>query len=88
MATMDQSTLSLEISRHFEVPPERVFDAWLSKEWGEWLPPASARCEVKELEPRVGGTMRVGRRVHPFVERRRVHFLRATTGKAENQKQH
>ena len=31
--------LSLDLSRRFEAPPERVFDAWLSKEWGEWLPP-------------------------------------------------
>lgn len=69
MATVDQSALSLEISRRFDATPERVFDAWLTKAWGDWLPPAKARCEVAELEPRVGGryvvrmTMADGRKV-------------------------
>jgi uncharacterized protein YndB with AHSA1/START domain len=46
---------SLEISRRFDAPPERVFDAWLGTEWGEWLPPAGALCKVTLIEPRVGG---------------------------------
>ena len=46
---------SLEISRHFEAPPERVFDAWLGTEWGEWLPPAGAVCKVTSIKPRAGG---------------------------------
>jgi uncharacterized protein YndB with AHSA1/START domain len=45
----------LEISRHFDAPPERVFDAWLTKSSGEWLSPAGAHCEMTALEPRVGG---------------------------------
>jgi uncharacterized protein YndB with AHSA1/START domain len=53
------TTLSLEISRRFDAPPERVFDAWLSKEWGEWLPPRGARCEVTVIEPRTGGRFHV-----------------------------
>jgi uncharacterized protein YndB with AHSA1/START domain len=47
--------LSLELSRRFEAPPERVFDAWLTPAWGEWLPPGGATCEVVKLEPQVGG---------------------------------
>jgi uncharacterized protein YndB with AHSA1/START domain len=53
------TNLSLEISRRFDAPPERVFDAWLSKEWGEWLPPRGARCEVTAIEPRTGGRYHV-----------------------------
>ncbi|MGH7881209.1 MAG: SRPBCC domain-containing protein, partial [Candidatus Binataceae bacterium] len=59
MNTIADSTLSLEISRRVDAPPERVFDAWLSKEWGEWLPPRGARCEVILMEPRVGGRYQV-----------------------------
>ena len=46
---------ALEVSRRFDAPPERVFDAWLGTEWGEWLPPAGALCQVTVIEPRVGG---------------------------------
>ncbi len=46
---------SLELSRRFEAAPDRVFDAWLGDEWGEWLPPNAARCRVTLLEPRAGG---------------------------------
>ena len=50
-----EPTPTLEISRRFDAPPERVFDAWLGMEWGEWLPPADAVCKVTAIEPRVGG---------------------------------
>ena len=59
MANVAELPVSLEISRRFDASPERVFDAWTSKEWGNWLPPAGARCEVTALEPRVGGRYRV-----------------------------
>lgn len=59
MNKIAESTLSLEISRRFDAPPERVFDAWLSKEWGEWLPPRGARCEVTLMKPHVGGRYQV-----------------------------
>jgi uncharacterized protein YndB with AHSA1/START domain len=55
MTTLDDTALSLEISRHFAASPERVFDAWLDKRWGEWLPPKLARCEVASIEPVIGG---------------------------------
>lgn len=51
----DESTLSLEISHRFSASPERVFDAWLGTQWGEWLPPAGAVCVVTLIDPRVGG---------------------------------
>lgn len=55
MAVVDQSALSLEISRRFAAPPERVFDAWTGREWGDWLPPATAGCVVAAIDPVVGG---------------------------------
>jgi uncharacterized protein YndB with AHSA1/START domain len=45
----------LEVSRCFAAKPDRVFDAWLSKEWGEWLAPAGAHCRVATLDARIGG---------------------------------
>jgi len=51
----DTATLSLEITRHFEAAPERVFDAWLSKTWCEWLPPRGVQCELSLLDAKVGG---------------------------------
>jgi len=55
MADVAETMLSLEVSRHFAASPERVFDAWLSKDWGAWLPPRGARCEITRIEPHVGG---------------------------------
>lgn len=95
MAIADETALSLEISRHFDASPERVFDAWVSREWGDWLPPAKARCEVAELEARVGGrylvrmTMGDGRKVEisgSYREIRRPEKLVLTwTGNYNNQ---
>jgi uncharacterized protein YndB with AHSA1/START domain len=55
MTTIIEHALSLEISRRFKAPPARVFDAWLSEDWGQWLGPRDARCEKAFVEPRVGG---------------------------------
>jgi uncharacterized protein YndB with AHSA1/START domain len=49
----------LSMTRTYDAPPERVFDAWLSKSWGEWVGPREVRGEVALLEPRVGGRYRV-----------------------------
>ncbi len=46
---------TLEITRHFDAPPERVFDAWLQDGWGAWIGPREATGEIVLLEPRVGG---------------------------------
>jgi len=59
MSIAEQTALSLEISRRFAAPPERVFDAWVGQEWCEWLGPPESRCTVLELDPRVGGRFRV-----------------------------
>jgi uncharacterized protein YndB with AHSA1/START domain len=47
------------MKRIFDAPRERVFDAWLSKDWGEWAGPAGIKGEVTLMEPRVGGRYRV-----------------------------
>ena len=64
MNTQILTPFTLEISRHFDARPEAVFDAWLSKDWGRWLPPAGATCEVTEMSPIAGGgyhvTMNMG----------------------------
>lgn len=49
----------LEITRLFDAAPERVFDAWLSKEWGDWVGPPGIKGEVTMLEPRVGGRYQI-----------------------------
>ena len=49
----------LELTRHFDAPPERVFDAWLDKSWGDWAGPPGVKGEVTLLEPRVGGHYRI-----------------------------
>jgi uncharacterized protein YndB with AHSA1/START domain len=54
-----ETALSLEITRRFEAPPERVFDAWLSKSWGNWIGPRDIKGEVTVMEPRVGGRYRI-----------------------------
>lgn len=59
MSATDATALSLEVSRRFDAPPERVFDAWLAPEWAAWLPPAGARAAVIALDPSVGGRYRL-----------------------------
>jgi uncharacterized protein YndB with AHSA1/START domain len=54
----DETTL--EITRVFDAPPARVFDAWLNREeWQAWIGPKGVSCEVSLLEPRVGGRYRL-----------------------------
>jgi uncharacterized protein YndB with AHSA1/START domain len=55
MNTAVATPIKLELSRHFDAPPEQVFDAWLGKSWGEFVGPPGIRGEVTLLEPRVGG---------------------------------
>jgi len=52
----------LELNRHFDAPPEQVFDAWLSKSWGDWAGPEGVKGEVLLLEPKVGGRYRMAMR--------------------------
>jgi uncharacterized protein YndB with AHSA1/START domain len=53
------SDISLTMTRIFDAPVERVFDAWLSKSWGEWAGPPGVHGEVTVMEPRVGGRYQV-----------------------------
>jgi len=55
MTVMTDAPIILELSRVFDAPPERVFDAWLEKSWGDWVGPPGVKGEVVQLEPRVGG---------------------------------
>ena len=55
---------TLEITRLFDAPPERVFDAWLNREeWQAWIGPEGMSCQVPVLEPRVGGRYRITMRL-------------------------
>jgi glutathione S-transferase len=49
----------LEITRIIDAAPERVFDAWLQKSWGEWAGPPGVKGEVIQLEPKVGGRYQI-----------------------------
>jgi uncharacterized protein YndB with AHSA1/START domain len=55
MTSVDEEVLSLQVVRRFDASPERVFDAWLSAAWADWLPPGKVRGRLLMLEPRVGG---------------------------------
>ena len=57
---MNARDATLEVSRLFNAPPVRVFDAWLNREkWRSWIGPVGLSCEVPLLEPRVGGRYRI-----------------------------
>ena len=41
----------LELTRRFDASPEAAFDAWLTRQWAEWVAPQGTTCEVLTLEP-------------------------------------
>jgi len=46
----------LTISRNFNAPPERVYDAWAQREdWGQWIGPEGVTCRIESMDPVVGG---------------------------------
>lgn len=54
------SDMTLVITRYFEAPPERVFDAWLdAKQIARWIGPRGVQAEADELDARVGGIYRI-----------------------------
>jgi uncharacterized protein YndB with AHSA1/START domain len=55
----DDDTVLL-ITRTFDATPEEVFDAWLTRErWQAWIGPEGMHCNVRVLEPHVGGRYRI-----------------------------
>jgi len=58
----DATTINpiLKIVRVFAAPPEKLFDAWFTREqWQAWIGPEGCRCDVPVLEPRQGGRYHV-----------------------------
>ena len=53
--TFVSPALTLTLSRYFDAPPDRVFDAWTGPDWGDWLPPRGATCKVTAIDPRRDG---------------------------------
>ncbi|MFH0070929.1 SRPBCC domain-containing protein, partial [Peribacillus sp. NPDC056705] len=57
---MDTSTTTLVMKRQFDVPPERVFDAWLNPEMmRKWLFTMEMTNKVAHSDPRVGGAWEI-----------------------------
>jgi uncharacterized protein YndB with AHSA1/START domain len=55
-----ESDLTLVITRSFDAPRERVFDAWLDPaQIARWIGPRSIRAETLESSPKVGGNYRI-----------------------------
>ncbi|HEX3485386.1 MAG TPA: SRPBCC domain-containing protein [Micropepsaceae bacterium] len=55
-----ESDLVLVITRTFDAPRERVFDAWLDPDSiGGWIGTRDIRAETLELTPHVGGRYRI-----------------------------
>jgi uncharacterized protein YndB with AHSA1/START domain len=59
MSMTTAKPIALDMTRLIDAPVERVFDAWLSKSWGEWAGPRGVRGEVTLMEPHVGGRYRI-----------------------------
>lgn len=54
-------TLSLVVRRKIRASRARVFEAWISPaQLLEWWGPRGVRCSHAEVEPRVGGKLRIG----------------------------
>lgn len=63
-ANLTAEDTTLVITRVFDAPAERVFDAWLNREeFQAWIGPEGVSCEVPLLEPRVGGRYRITMRL-------------------------
>lgn len=64
MTSTDIDDTTLVITRLFDAPPARVFDAWLDREeWQAWIGPEGVVCEVPVLQPHVGGCYRLTMRM-------------------------
>jgi uncharacterized protein YndB with AHSA1/START domain len=54
-APIIQAPIRLTLTRSFEATPERLFEAWLSPAFGEWLGTEGMTCLSCTVDPRVGG---------------------------------
>jgi uncharacterized protein YndB with AHSA1/START domain len=64
MRPPDADETTLVITRLFDAPPARVFDAWsVREEWQAWIGPEGKTCDVPLLEPHVGGRYRITMRL-------------------------
>ena len=55
-----KSDLALVITRSFDAPRERIFDAWLDPaQIAKWIGPRSIRAETLESSAKVGGLYRI-----------------------------
>ena len=51
---------TLVLTRMFDAPRERVFEAWLDpKQISEWIGPRTIKAEALELSPKLGGRYRI-----------------------------
>ena len=61
-AAVEDTTLVM--TRMFDAPCARVFDAWLEREqWQAWIGPPGISSEIPQLEPHVGGHYRINMRM-------------------------
>jgi uncharacterized protein YndB with AHSA1/START domain len=52
----DSASTTLIMTRRFDAPPERVFNAWLDpKQLAQWMGPRGVQAEATRLDARVGG---------------------------------
>jgi uncharacterized protein YndB with AHSA1/START domain len=59
-ARASDESLVLVMTRTFDAPRERVFDAWLDPEQASrWMGPRGVRAKADRLEPKVGGRYRI-----------------------------
>ncbi|MFI5000626.1 MAG: SRPBCC domain-containing protein [Reyranellales bacterium] len=65
------SGLILRMTRTFDAPPDRVFDAWTDPEqFGTWFGPVGMKTVMCELDAKVGGAWRLmgeGNNMRPTV---------------------
>ncbi len=60
-ASLDPNTLHM--SRIFDAPRERVFDAWAKQDqFVQWMCPPSVKITLCEIDVRAGGVWRIGGR--------------------------
>ncbi|HVY05083.1 MAG TPA: SRPBCC domain-containing protein [Burkholderiales bacterium] len=60
MASEIKDKPSLTFTRHYSVPPEKVWDAWTNPQaLKQWFGPDEGRVEIAEVDARVGGRYRI-----------------------------